>query len=195
MDIQLCVEGDGDVDPAALSAAVAAAAQACPGARLARRGRRWVDCGQAPAVHVVEAEDFDRARLDSPLLRTRVTRKGRPSSEVLLVRGSPTTVIFRAEHTALDAAGVLLWQRQVFRALRGEAVEDATSRLNVAEVQQEITARLGVDPPSGMGPDMWARWTWPISAPTGSRRRRAMPWAQRCSPQRSTWWSAGGGRR
>src|SRR5260370_41131854 len=68
MEIQLCVEGDGAIDPSALAAAVAAASQACPGARLIRRGRQWVDSGRAPTVRVADAADFDRRRLDSPLL-------------------------------------------------------------------------------------------------------------------------------
>jgi amino acid adenylation domain-containing protein len=155
-EVQLCVEGNGVIDPAALSAAVAVASEACPGARLVRRGRRWVDSGTAPVVRVAEAADFDRTRLDSPLLRTHLTGDRSPTCEVVLVRGAPTTVIFRACHAAMDGGGVMWWQRQVFRALRGEAVEEATSRLTCADVRAAIAERLGhelppVVPPSGPG--------------------------------------------
>jgi amino acid adenylation domain-containing protein len=179
MDIQMCVEGDGDIDPAALSAAVASASAACPGARLTRRGRRWVDSGEAPPVHVTNAADFDRARLDSPLLRKRMAHRGEPSSEVLLVRGSPATVVFRAEHATMDAAGVVLWQRDVFRALRGEAAEGADSRLTRDEVMQEIAGTLDFDPLPGIGPESWPPWQSLLTKiPRGPRqsiwRRRAI---------------------
>src|SRR5258708_3251933 len=112
VDVQLCVEGDGAIDPSALSAAVAAAARACPGARLVRRGRLWVDGGRAPAVRVADAADFDRTRLNSPLLRTPLARRETPWCEVLLVRGSPTTIIFRAHHGVMDGRGAMLWLQQ-----------------------------------------------------------------------------------
>src|SRR5580704_13338325 len=82
MEVQLCVEGNGTIDPAALTAAVATASQACPGARLVRRGRRWVDSGTPPVVKVAEAADFDRTRLDSPLLRTHLTGDRSPTCAV-----------------------------------------------------------------------------------------------------------------
>jgi amino acid adenylation domain-containing protein len=127
MDVQLCVEGDGAIDPPALAAAVATASQACPGARLVRRGRRWVDSGRAPAVRVADPADLDRTRPDSRLMRTPLAGR-RAGCEVVLVPGTPATVVFRAHHAVMDRGGALLWQRQVFRALRGEAVEGAASR-------------------------------------------------------------------
>ena len=143
--VQLCVEGEGTIDPAALSAAVATASQACPGARLVRRGDILMDSGVAPAVHVTEAEDFDPERLDSPLLRVPLAGQRKASCEVVLVRGTPTTVIFRAHHAVMDGRGAMFWQRQVFRALRGEPVESARSRLT--EVMEAIAANLGMDLP------------------------------------------------
>ena len=145
--VQLCIEGDGAIDPAALSAATATAAQACPGTRLARCGQQWVDSGRAPEVQVAEAADFDRTRLDSPLVRVPLGRQGTATCQVILVQGSPTTVIFRAHPGVMDGRGVMLWQRQVFRALRGEAVEAADSRLTHEDVMAEIATSLGTDMP------------------------------------------------
>jgi amino acid adenylation domain-containing protein len=176
MEVQLCVEGDGAIDPAALTAAVNTASQACPGARLVRRGRLFVDSGQPPAVSVREAADFDRTRLDSPLLRTPLARNRRGSCEVVLVRGTPTTVIFRAQHAVMDGHGAMFWQRQVFRALRGEPVEGADSRLT--EVLEEVAAKLGVDlPPVSTPPGLdGLEWRSPLgpvpSGPLGSMWRR-----------------------
>ena len=147
-EVQLCVEGDGAIDPAALTAAVATASQACPGTRLMRRRQRWVDSGRTPDVRVAEADGFDRVRLDSPLLRAPLARQGRSSCEVVLIQGTPTTVIFRAHPGVMDGRGVMLWQREIFRALRGEAVEPADSRLTHDDVMAEIAARLGIGLPT-----------------------------------------------
>jgi amino acid adenylation domain-containing protein len=176
LEIQLCVEGDGVIDPRALSAAVAVASQACPGARLVHRGRWWVDSGTAPVVKVAEAADFDRMRLESPLLRHQMTCY-RSSCEVVLVQGAPTTVIFRAHAGVMDAQGAMLWQRQVFRALRGEAVEDVTSRLNRDEAMAEIAARLGIDLPPAVGSQPGPEWR-PLVGPLPSGRRRSL-WHRR----------------
>ena len=175
MEIQICVEGDGGIDPAAMSAALAAVADACPGTRLVRRGRRWVDSGTAPAVRVAPAGAFDRARLDSPLLRSRLAGRGRPSCEVLLVPGAPATVIFRAHHSVMDGKGVMFWQEQVFRALRGEPVEGAASRLTIEEILAETAAALGQElpPKAPPGPAGWQPLLGDLpAAPPGSLWRR-----------------------
>lgn len=170
VELQLCVEGDGVIDPAALSAAVTAASQACPGARLVRRGHRWVDSGTAPVVKVAEAADFDRIRLDSPLLRHQLSCY-RSSCEVVLVRGAPTTVIFRAHGGVMDAQGVLLWQRQVFRALRGEALEGTTSTLTREEAMAQVAARLGIDLPPASESEPGPEWRYVLGRlPSGPRR-------------------------
>jgi amino acid adenylation domain-containing protein len=168
---QFCVEGDGAIDPVALAEAVAAASLACPGARLVRRGFTWADSGRAPAVKVVQAGDFDRARLDSALLRTPLTCASTSgSTEVVLVQGAPSTVIFRAHPGVMDGRGVMLWQQQVFRALRGDAVEGATSRLNVDEVKAEVVASLGIDQPSPSAPSK-TEWRSVLGElPSGPRR-------------------------
>jgi len=175
VDIQVCLEGEGDIDPAALAQAVSTAAAACPGSRLVRRGRLWVDSGRPPRVRVVSAGQVDLARPQgSALLRRQVLRHGRPCCEVLLVRGSPAIVIFRAEHAAMDGTGMLLFQQQVFRALRGEAVQSVTSRLNLDEVQQEIATRLGVDLPPATYPQLeWRSLLGPLPRkPYGGGWRR-----------------------
>jgi hypothetical protein len=170
-EIQLCVEGHGAIDPGALSAAVAAAADACPGTRLVRRGRRWVDGGTAPAVQVAAPGDFDRARLDSPLLRSPLARGRGASCEVILVPGTPATVIFRAHHSVMDGKGAMFWQAQVFRALRGEAVEEARSRLTIDDVLAEAAAALGTDLPPKAVVEKRADWRPPLGElPAGPRR-------------------------
>jgi amino acid adenylation domain-containing protein len=169
METQICVEGDGVIDPAALADAVDVASRACPGAREVRRGKHWVDSGQAPLVRVVDAAGFGRTRLDSPALRAPLATEGKPTCEVLLVPGAQTTVVFRAH--AMDGRGVMFWLQQVFRALRGEAVEEALSTMSYEEARLEIAANFGVDlspsAPEAPGP-AWRPVLGPL--PRGPRR-------------------------
>ena len=175
-EIQLFVEGDGVIDPAALAAAVAIASEACPGARLIRHGRRWVDSGKAPKVRVAKAADFDRARLDSSLLRKRLADRGAPSCEVILVSGEPTTVVFRAHHAVMDAIGARIWQQQVFLALRGEPVEAATPQVTWEQAMAEAAANLGRElKPHTPQPALWL----PTLLGQASTRYRRPMWRRR----------------
>ncbi len=169
-EVQLCVEGDGAIDPAALTAAVATASQACPGTRLVRRGQRWVDSGRTPDVRVAKADGYDRDRLDSPLLRTPLACQGRSSCEVVLIQGTPATIIFRAHPGMMDGRGVMLWQREIFRALRGEAVEPADSRLTHEDVMADIAARLNIGLPPRTGPNEHKWRSVMGTVPSGPRR-------------------------
>jgi amino acid adenylation domain-containing protein len=175
-DIQLCVEGEGRIDADALAAAVATVAEAGPSSRLTRRGRHWVASGRIPPVRVTEAATFDRQRLDSPLLHASLTR-GKPATcEVVLVQGSPCTVVFRANHGVMDAHGARLWQQQVFRALRGEPVKDAPSRLTTDEIMTEIAARAGEELPP-VRPVSRQPWRSPLGPQPG--RPRHSLWRRR----------------
>ena len=49
--IQLVFEGRGRIELSELTAAVAAAAAACPGSRLVRAGRTWRASAGAPTIH------------------------------------------------------------------------------------------------------------------------------------------------
>jgi amino acid adenylation domain-containing protein len=169
-EVQLCVEGEGAIDPATLAEAVDVASRACPGARLVRQGKQWVDSGQPPPVRVVDAAGFGRARLDSAPLRRPLTVEREPSCEVLLAPGTPSTVVFRSD--SMDGHGAMFWQRQAFRALRGEAVEEATSTMDADGAQAEVAAKFGIElPPPTLepppGPD-WRSVLGPL--PKGPRR-------------------------
>jgi hypothetical protein len=69
----------------------------------------------------------------------------------------------------MDAHGAMLWQAQVFRALRGEAVEGATSQPSPEQVMADVAARLGLD----LTPGKPAKLEWPSllgKAPKGPSR-------------------------
>lgn len=168
--VQHIVEGDGGLAVPALAEAIAVAAEASPGMRLVRRRRLWVDSGVAPALHVLEAGSFDRDRLDSPALRRPLNGA---NCEVVLIPGTPVTVVFRASHALTDGRGLLRWVADVFRVLRGEPPLGADSQLNQYDLVQREKADAGVTPkqelawpslldrpaPSEAGPAVWFRRT------------------------------------
>ncbi|MEV4813334.1 non-ribosomal peptide synthetase [Micromonospora avicenniae] len=158
--IQLLVEGAGAVDPVALRRAVAVASAADPGARLVGRGRRWIDSGEPPPVTVLPSVD-----LDGPALRRPFDPSAGPLSEVLLVPGDPTTIVFRSAHATMDARGVLVWATDVLRALRGERPLGARSPLTDDALRRRVApspARLSTP----------LRWRTPLVGAAAHRRHR-----------------------
>ncbi|MFD0278043.1 amino acid adenylation domain-containing protein [Kitasatospora sp. NPDC127111] len=158
MVLHLVVEGEGTPDPDALRAAVAAAAESCPGSRLARRGRGWVDTGRSPRVRVAEGDDGDPGGWNAMLGEPLDLRYG-PACEVLLRAGGadrPTALAFRAFHGVMDGHGAQIWMAEVFRALRGEPARPARSPLTDARLLAETGATgrrpaLLLDQPSPLG--------------------------------------------
>ncbi|WP_412746950.1 amino acid adenylation domain-containing protein [Krasilnikovia sp. MM14-A1004] len=144
--IQLVVEGEGSLDPAALTRAVRVASAACPGARLARHGRTWVDTGDAPPVTMAGSTPLWPDLAATPLERT---------CEVVVAEGA---VMFRVSHAVMDGRGVLTWAADVFRALRGEPPLGAPAMLT----DFGLADRLGAP---GRRPRMSVGWRSPLAAP------------------------------
>ncbi|MGW2250235.1 amino acid adenylation domain-containing protein [Kitasatospora sp. NPDC001660] len=156
--LNLVVEGVGGITEAELRRAVAAASGACPGARLTRRGTRWVDGRQAPPVRVVPGHD---APDGSAELRRPLPVRG-AHCEAVLFDGPRPAVAFRASHAVMDARGLRRWAADVFRALRGEEPLGARSTTAVTELDEpllrqggavdgEFALRPVLDVPSGAG--------------------------------------------
>ncbi|GAA3245947.1 amino acid adenylation domain-containing protein [Dactylosporangium siamense] len=138
--LQVAVEGVGALDPDRLAEAVTAASDACPGTRLARKGREWVDTGRPPAVRLAASGDGTPVhRL--PELQEPLLHRGGPTCEVLLVGGASPAVVFRASHAVMDAGGVLLWAADVFRALRGEPLTGATDTVTEVDLLPPLTQK------------------------------------------------------
>ena len=165
--LNLCVEGTGHVDPGQLRRAVAIASRACPGARLVRRGRTWVDGGVAPAVTVAHG-----VPADAPELRTPLPGRAGRTCEVVLFPGPRPTVVFRAGHAVMDARGLLWWARDVFRVLRGEDPVGATSAATFEDLDDPLhrqagesrsdtgmPALLGIPPGADLRRQLWRRRT------------------------------------
>ncbi|GAA2638061.1 hypothetical protein GCM10010399_84190 [Dactylosporangium fulvum] len=140
--LQIAVEGVGTLDPDRLAEAVAVASDACPGTRLVRKGRSWVDTGRPPAVRRVTHEGPGRPRVeDLAELQEPLHDRSGPTCEVLLVGGPDPAVVFRAAHAVMDAGGVLLWASDVFRALRGEPLVGAPDTVTETDLLPPLTGK------------------------------------------------------
>ncbi|MGW6421749.1 peptide synthetase [Nocardia sp. NPDC055053] len=138
--MQLVIPGAGEIDPARLGRAVAAAAAVTPGARLVRRGAEWVDSGTTPAVRVVRGHVLRAPALETdPVLTSRIGPAPDTTVEVLLLTGAPVTLVFRVFHGVMDGMGMVLWVRNVLLALRGE--EPIPQPDPIAD--QELVSRVG----------------------------------------------------
>jgi amino acid adenylation domain-containing protein len=138
--VQLIAEGVGPLGLAELSAAVATASKAYPGAHLARKGRMWIDSGRPPVVRLVNRDpDHPQPIPDLPELHQALSVKDGPTCEVLLVTGSPCAVIFRVAHAVMDVKGAQMWAQDIFRALRGDEVEGAPDPIGSADAFAHIT--------------------------------------------------------
>ncbi|MEU2035369.1 peptide synthetase [Nocardia amamiensis] len=139
--MQIAVHGDGSLDPAALQRAVDVASAANPGARLVRDGADWVDGGLSATVRHVPGWSLHYAALENDaVLNTPIGPTPDRTTEVLLLTGEQTTIVFRAFHGVMDGMGMRLWVDDVFRALRGYPPLGAPDPIADAELVDRIGA-------------------------------------------------------
>ncbi|MFJ9841315.1 amino acid adenylation domain-containing protein [Kitasatospora sp. NPDC101155] len=141
--LNLVVEGIGGITEEVLRRAVAAASEACPGARLTRRGGRWLDSGQAPPVRLVAGRTPDRDTLDRAAELSRPLPARGAYCEAVLFDGPRPAVAFRASHAVMDARGLRHWAADVFRALRGEEPLGARSTITVTGLDEPLLHQGG----------------------------------------------------
>ncbi len=123
--LQMICEGAGTFDIHALRKAVELASAANPGSRLRLRGRlhscRWVDSEIAPPVREVDGGSWSGYGSDNaPFLERSFNVTEGPTCEVLVIRGNPLRVAFRAHHAVMDTRGIMFWAEEIFRALQGK---------------------------------------------------------------------------
>jgi hypothetical protein len=161
--VQLFVSGAGGIGADELRFAVAAAADLCPGSRLVRSGRVWVDSRATPPVRVVDGP-LGGSAFDAPALHRPLDTARGPACEVLLAGGpggapgTGSTVGFRAHHAVMDGRGALAWAAEVFRALRGEEPTGVFSRLTDTFLLRELGA---------VGRRPWLGFGWGSPLPAG----------------------------
>ncbi|UUU38073.1 amino acid adenylation domain-containing protein [Streptomyces sp. NBC_00162] len=191
MALRIVVEGDGVIDRRRLRAALAQAAEACPGSRLVRVGAMWSANGPSPRVRYAapRAGAYADSAPGTVVLPAGPSRRAEPPGcEVLVVPGGEgkvtTTVVFSASHAVMDGHGALTWVREVFRALRGDPARPALD----VDTDAGLLRRLGSTGPrptprparrsplgtahGGSGPlrTMWLRRTLPGRRPALTAR-------------------------
>ncbi|MEO5596774.1 MAG: HAD-IIIC family phosphatase [Lysobacteraceae bacterium] len=140
----------------ALARALVEAAAANPTARLQSRGRWWWDEGRTPRLtHVANGTPFS---LQHPALRRRLPKDLGPPIEVLRWQG--TGLVLRCAHALMDAAGLMYFAHELFRALRGEAL--LGSRLDLDDWSVVTTS-----PHRRPLPAFKAEWPSPAGSPSG----------------------------
>ena len=144
------VEGVGEIDPLALRAAVAKAAEANAGVRVRLKGflifSKWVDSGVAPEVQVIDDSDWDGTSERNAEFMSQGfdPLRGGAVADVFLVRckDGMTRLVFRTLHAAIDGRGLIHWICEVFRALRGEALQGSRSTVLDMQVQERHQDRV-----------------------------------------------------
>jgi FkbH-like protein len=116
--IQLKIEMTRLPPSDALARSLAQAAAANPGACMQPRGRWWWDEGRSPRLTPIE--DGTPFSLQHPALLRRLPMDQGPPIELLRWEG--TGLVLRCAHALMDAAGLLHFAQDLFRALRGEAL-------------------------------------------------------------------------
>ncbi|MFD9475494.1 amino acid adenylation domain-containing protein [Streptomyces nojiriensis] len=146
MALRIVVEGDGVPAPQDLQAALARAAESCPGSRLVHAGAMWSAGGPPPQARydVPRAGAYADSAPGTYALPAGPSRRTEPPGcEVLVVPGADgtaaTTVVFSVSHAMMDGHGALTWVREVFRALRGEPARPALD----ADTDAGLLRRLG----------------------------------------------------
>ncbi|MFI7359028.1 amino acid adenylation domain-containing protein [Streptomyces avidinii] len=184
MALRIVVEGDGVPDPEAFQAALARAAESCPGSRLVRAGAMWSAEGPLPQVRyeVPRAGAYADSAPGTFELPAEPSRRAEPPGcEVLIVPGAqgkaPTTVVFSASHALMDGHGALTWVREVFRALRGEPARPALD----ADTDAGLLRRLGS---AGPRPTPSPPRRSPLGTGSGNRRPLRSLWLRRTLPGR-----------
>ena len=124
--ISYVLEVDGEIDTEELTEACRTAAATAPAlsARLAGRwaGTRWEPGGPICRVRSAEAASWDGNRSEgAAFMDVPFDLRAGPTSELVVVRGRPTRLLFRISHALVDGLGALYLFQTIVATLRGEA--------------------------------------------------------------------------
>jgi len=136
---QLVVEGTGTIDEGALKKAVELACKAHPGSRLRLKGRycftKWVATGPSAPVKVIRGSEWNGlSSRNAPFLTEPLHPVKGPTSQVVLVPGEKTRIVFRTNHGTMDGRGTQLWAEDVFCALNGGTLIGSSSRVTDMDI-------------------------------------------------------------
>lgn len=133
---QFVIEGKGDLEVAELKKAVEQTARVHPGCRLQLKGKSklsyWDDAGPLPLVSEVDASSWDgRTTVQTEFFYAPMSYRDGPTVELVILRGETARLLVRTHHAVMDGGGTMIFLRDLFRALRGEALQGSNS--NVAD--------------------------------------------------------------
>ncbi|MFK4144031.1 hypothetical protein [Streptomyces sp. NPDC004065] len=166
--IQMVVEGEGRIDPAALRQAVRTATLAAPGLAVRRRAAAWRADGPLPPVVELPDTAADDG-FDAPFFHRDLDVVTGPVCEVGLATGPVTRLVVRASHIVTDGRGLRQWIADVFRALRGEEPLGADSTADDTHFRTAAGPVAPAEPPAripglpavlGHGPAAAGRPLW-----------------------------------
>lgn len=180
--IQMVIEGEGTLDPAALRRAARAATEASPGLAVRRRGPLWRSGGPGPEVVELPAG----TGLGHAFFHRDLSVVTGPVCELGVIRDADATrLVVRASHIVTDGRGLRQWIADLFRVLRDEdpvgcpdTVDDAHFREAAGEIRPapEAARLTGLPAMIGEGPagerPLWLRRRVP-AAPSGVTARAA----------------------
>ena len=151
---QFVVEGEGQLDKHAFAEAISKVAERYPGLRVIQKGHlgaaKWVAEGSVPPVIVISDHQWDGNHSDTPFHNRLLDLKTGPTSEVILLPGSPARIVFRTHHAVMDGHGTKVFMRETFKALRGEPLGSDQTTLTELDIVErtELPALEGRLPPS-----------------------------------------------
>ncbi len=142
------IEGRGDLSLQELQSAVALASAKNPGARVRLKYflgfSKWVDSGIAPEVKEIEAPAWDgfSERGTEFMEGGFHPLDGGPVCDFFLIRGTPTRIVARVIHAAMDARGFNHFIKDIFRVLRGEPPVGSSSTLTDTDIKSKFKDRI-----------------------------------------------------
>ena len=158
--------------------AIEAVARVQPGVRVRLAGHlgwsRWVSDGALPRLREVDGSGWDGSGpADAPFMNDHLYPRTGPMVEVVIAHGTPTRVVVRCHHAAMDAGAMLYFADDLFRALRGE-------ELLGAEGGPPIDADIGAQLGNNTRRESTLICPSPTGAPAGDRMART--WFRTSAP-------------
>ncbi|MER9117115.1 HAD-IIIC family phosphatase [Mesorhizobium sp. M0954] len=141
----------------ALERALTACVEANPASRQQLSGRWWLDEGGMPRIVSIDADT--PFSLQHAALQRRLAPTGAPPVEVLRWPGAG--LVLRASHVSMDAAGLLHFAQDLFRALRGEPLLGSSGFL-------DDWSLLKASPHCRPLPSLPPMWSSPAGAPSAA---------------------------